>query len=267
MAELNGPKSVARSLRVLLALADAQAGARLADLGERLDLPVPTVHRLLQALIAEGFALQDPESRRYELGPAAGRIADVSLAHEALRHRARPVLERIMEASGETVFLTVRTGDQLQYVDTVMPRTTVRMVGRPGDRDVLHATSQGKALLAFLPPARRDEIVQYLRFDRFTENTITDRQQFLTELEHIRSAGFAIQDEERETGIRAVTAPVLDPSGYPVAALCIGAPAFRVPRREIIGRLAPLAMEGAREIAALLYAPAGEDDLPSEEAL
>jgi DNA-binding IclR family transcriptional regulator len=267
MAELGGPKSVARSLRVLLALADAEGGARLADLSERLGLPVPTVHRLLQALIAEGFALQDPESRRYELGPSAARIADVSLAHEALRHRARPVLDRVMEASGETVFLTVRSGDQLQYVDTVMPRTTVRMVGRPGDRDVLHATSQGKALLAFLPPARRDEIVQYLRFDRFTDHTITDRAQFLAELEHVRSDGFAIQDEEREIGIRAVTAPVLDPSGYPVAALCIGAPAFRVSRREMVEKLALVAMEGAQEIAAMLYSPAAEDELSREAAL
>jgi DNA-binding IclR family transcriptional regulator len=267
MAELNGPKSVSRSLRLLLALADAEGGARLADLSERLDLPVPTVHRLLQALIAEGFALQDLESRRYELGPSAGRLADVCQTHEALRHRARPVLERVMESCGETVFLTVRSGDQLQYVDTVMPSTTVRMVGRPGDRDLLHATSQGKVLLAFLPPQRRDEIIQYLRFDRFTEHTITDPGQFAAELERVRAAGFAIQDEEREVGIRAVAAPVLDPSGYPVAALCIGAPAFRVPRADLVARLGPLAVGGAREIAARLYASAGEVGDAREVAL
>ena len=266
MVELGGPKSVARSLRLLLALADLEGGARLADLSERLDLPVPTVHRLLQALIADGFALQDLGSRRYELGPSATRLADVSQAHEALRHRARPVLDRVMGACGETVFLTVRSGDQLQYVDTVMPSTTVRMVGRPGDRDMLHATSQGKVLLAFLPSARRDEIIGYLRLDRFTEHTITDREKFCAELERVRSEGFAIQDEEREIGIRAVAAPVLDPSSYPVAALCIGAPAFRVPRADLVRRLAPVAVEGAREIGARLYATAGEVDEPGEVA-
>jgi len=264
MAELSGPKSVARSLRLLLALADAEEGARLADLAERVDLPVPTVHRLLQALIAEGFALQDLGSRRYELGPSATRLADHSQTHEALRHRARPILERVMEACGETVFLTVRVGDQLQYVDTVMPSTTVRMVGRPGDRDLLHATSQGKVLLAFLPPQRRDEIVQYLRFDRFTERTITDPHDFALELGRVRSKGFAVQDEEREAGIRAVAAPVLDPGGYPVAALCIGAPAFRVPHTDLVHRLAPIAVEGARDIAARLYAPPAEGNEPRE---
>ncbi len=171
-----------------------------------------------------------------------------------------------MAACGETVFLTIRIGDQLQYVDTVMPPTTVRMVGRPGDRDLLHATSQGKVLLAFLPSQRRDEIVQYLRFDRFTERTITDPHEFALELERVRSEGFAVQDEEREAGIRAVAAPVLDPGGYPVAALCIGAPAFRVPRIDLIRRLAPIAVEGAREIAARLYATAAAGDEPREVA-
>ena len=126
--------------------------ARLADLAERVDLPVPTVHRLLQALISEGFALQDLGTRRYEMGPSATRLADHSQAHEALRHRARPILERVMEACGETVFLTIRIGDQLQYVDTVMPPATVRMVGRPGDRDLCTPLRRARCFSPSSPP-------------------------------------------------------------------------------------------------------------------
>ena len=72
------------------------------------------------------------------------------------------------------------------------------------------------------------------------------------------------EDEEREVGIRAVAAAVLDPGGYPVAALCIGAPAFRVPHTDLVHRLAPIAIEGAREIAARLYALAAEGNEPRE---
>ena len=253
MVELGGPKSVARSLRLLIALADTEGGARLADLSDRLDLPVPTVHRLLQALIAEGFALQDLGSRRYELGPSAARLADVSQTHEALRHRARPVLERVMETCGETVFLTVRSGDQLQYIDTVMPSATVRMVGRPGERDLLHATSQGKVLLAFLPSPRREEIVQHLHFKHLTARTVTDRARFLAELEVVRERGFALQNEEREEGIRAVAAPVLDPGGYPVASICLAGPSSRLGTGDLEGRLARAALAAARRVADLVY--------------
>ena len=158
-----------------------------------------------------------------------------------------------METCGETVFLTVRRREELVFVDTVMPHSAVRMVQSPGERDWLHATSQGKVLLAFLPPARRDEIVQALQLEPLTPRTITERNALVAELERVREQGFAIQDEEREAGVRAVAAPVLDPSGYPVAALCIGAPAFRVSLQDLKDRLAPLAMDAARRVAAALY--------------
>jgi DNA-binding IclR family transcriptional regulator len=248
-----GPQSVTRSLRLLLALAEMPDGARIVDLSERLDLPGPTVHRLLRAMLAEGFALQNPSTRRYEVGPSVVRLADISFPYEALRHHARPVLERLCADSGETVFLSVRNRDALFYVDTVMPAATVRMSGRPGAREPLHATSQGKVLLAFAPPERRNEILQFLRLDRVTSHTITDRAAFEDELTRVRADGFAVQDEEREEGIRAVSAPVLDPSGWPVAAVCVGAPAFRRSLGEIRGPIAGLVVAAAREVAARLF--------------
>lgn len=248
-----GPQSVTRGLRLLLALAEMPDGARIIDLAERLDLPGPTVHRLLQALLAEGFALQNPTTRRYEVGPSVVRLADISFPYEALRHHSRPVLEQLCRDSGETVFLSVRNRDSLFYVDTVMPPTTVRMTGRPGAREPLHATSQGKVLLAFTPPERRNEILQFLRLDRVTSHTITDRAAFEDELARVRADGYAVQDEEREEGIRAVSAPVVDPNGWPVAAVCIGAPAFRRSLAEIRGPMARLAVAAAGEVAARLF--------------
>ncbi len=258
MESSSGPQSVTRSLRLLLALADMRDGARLIDLADQLDLPGPTVHRLLQALVSEGFALQNPTTRRYEIGPSVAHLADVSFPHEALRYHARVVLERLCEQTGETVFLSVRSRDTLFYVDTVLPPVTVRMTGRPGAREPLHATSQGKVLLAFAPPERRAEILQFMRLDRITGHTITDRAALEDELARVRANGFAVQDEEREDGIRAVSAPVLDRSGWPVAAVCIGAPAFRVTLHELEERFAPLVVDAGHEIAGRLFAPGAE---------
>ena len=239
------------ALRPLLMLADAFDGAL--GPGELGATPA-----LLDALAGAGLVVRNPVSGRYQLGPAAARLADAFYPfspspYEALRQLARPSVERALAYTGEAVFLSVRSGHELLYLDAVMPPTAVRMVGRPGDRDLLYATSQGKVLLAFLPAARREAIVQYLRFERLTAHTATDRRRFLAELEEVRRQGFALQNEEREEGIRAVAAPVLSPSGYPLAAVCIAGPSSRLGGGDLEGRLAGAARAAAGDIAALLF--------------
>lgn len=238
------------AVRFLMALADASDG----ELGP--DEPGATP-ALLGSLAGAGFVVRNPVSGRYQLGPMVARLADAFYPfspspYEALRQLARPLVERALAETGEAVFLSVRSGHELLYLDAVMPPAAVRMVGRPGDRDLLYATSQGKVLLAFLPAALREAIVQYLRFERLTARTATDRRGFLAELEEVRRRGFALQNEEREEGIRAVAAAVLSPSGYPLAALCIAGPSSRLGSGDLEGRLAGAAQAAAEGIAALL---------------
>jgi DNA-binding IclR family transcriptional regulator len=239
------------ALRPLLALADAPDGALGAE-------ELAATPALLDSLTGAGVVVRNPVSGRYQLGPIAAQLADAfspfsPSPYEALRQLARPVVEQALAATGEAVFLSVRSGLDLLYLDAVMPPAAVRMVGRPGDRDLLHATSQGKVLLAFLPAAQREAIAQSLRFERLTARTASDRRGFLAELEEVRRRGFALQNEEREEGIRAVAAAVLAPSGYPVAALCIAGPSSRLGSSDLEGRLASAARAAAGDIAALLF--------------
>lgn len=243
--------SLIESLRALVALADVVDPGRLPE-------ELGTTPAVLGDLAAGGFVVCNPATGRYQLGPGAARLADAFFPfapspYEAFRQVARPAVERALAQTGETVFLTVRSGLDLLYLDAVMPPTAVRMVGRPGDRDLLHATSQGKVLLAFLPSPRREEIVQHLQFERLTARTVTDRERFLAELEVVRERGFAIQNEEREEGIRAVGAPVLDRGGYPVASICLAGPSSRITSTDLEGRLVQAALAAALEIRGLLY--------------
>jgi IclR family transcriptional regulator, acetate operon repressor len=246
--------SLLPGLRALIALAEAgAAGLQPGELASAAEAPESALPALLDALAAAGFVLRNPVTGACQLGPGAARLADAyfpfaGAPYEALRQLARPVVEQALAASSEAVFLSVRSGHELLYLDAVMPPSAVRMVGRPGDRDLLHATSQGKALLAFLPPGRRDEIVQYLRLDRITAHTLTDRKRLLAELEQVRLQGFALQNEEREPGIRAVAAPVLDSLGYPIAAICLAGPSSRLGSSDLEGRLADIATAAARQI-------------------
>jgi IclR family transcriptional regulator, acetate operon repressor len=255
--------SLLEGLRALVALADAgDRGLAPEELAAAAGASPAVLPALLDDLVAGGFVLRNPAAGTYEMGPAAARVADAffpfaAAPHEALRQLARPVVEQALASSGEAVFLSVRSGHELLYLDAVMPPAAVRMVGRPGDRDLLHATSQGKALLAFLPPARREEIVQYLPFERLTAHTVTDRKRFVAELDEVRRRGFALQNEERENNIRAVAVPVLDPGGYPVAAICLAGPSSRLGIGDLEGRLADTARTAAHQISELACGTAG----------
>lgn len=255
--------SLLAGLRALVALADAgERGLAPEELAAAAGASPAALPALLDDLAVGGFVLPNPATGACQLGPGAARVADAffpfaAAPYEALRQLARPVVEQALAAGREAVFLSARSGHELLYLDAVMPPAAVRMVGRPGDRDLLHATSQGKALLAFLPPARRDEIVQYLRFEQITAHTVTDRKRFLAELDEVRRRGFALQNEERENSIRAVAAPVLDPGGYPVAAICLAGPSSRLGTGDLEGRLADIARAAAQQIAELAYHTAG----------
>jgi DNA-binding IclR family transcriptional regulator len=250
-------------LRLLVALADSAEGrAPVGELAAAAGIEEAAAAAHLREMGAAGFVAALPGEESYQLGPAAAHLADAFFPYapspyQALRQAARPALERALAASGENVFLSVRSGHELLYVDAVMPPAAARMVGRPGDRDLLHATSQGKALLAFLPEARQQEIVQYLEFSRLTARTIVDRKRFLAELADVRRRGFALQNEEREEGIRAVAAPVLDPGGYPVAAVCLAGPSSRLGSETLEGPLAAIALGAAKEMAGVLFAAGG----------
>ena len=114
-----------------------------------------------------GAHLAQPPSGRYQLGPVGRGWPTPSIPSPPPRTGSEaagpPPVERALADTGEAVFLSVRSGHELLYLDAVVPPAAVRMVGRPGDRDLLYATSQGKVLLAFLPAARREAIVHYLR--------------------------------------------------------------------------------------------------------
>ena len=154
------------------------------------------------------------------------------------------------------MFLSVREGLQLTYLDVVVSTQSVRMHGERGQQIPLHATSQGKVILAFLPPGVGERIIDQLDFPRYTESTVTSSVELHEAMYEIRREGYALNLEEREVGVRSVAAPVLDPEGNVVASVCVGGPSFRITEKDLRGRLADLVTATAEEISAELIAAA-----------
>lgn len=237
-----GVQSVERAFLVLEALADARGAAPLAEIAQQTGLAQPTVHRLLQTMLRIGYVRQ-LESRGYALGPGLLHLG--GRATPPLASRAQPVMVELEEISHETVNLAVLDGDRVAYVGQVPSRHQMRMFTEVGRRVLPHAAGVGKAILSTLPESRVREIVASIGLPRFTPATITSLDALLSDLREARRRGFAIDDGEREVGVRCIAVPV--PGSSPAAALSISGPSARM-----TDELASTAVEALKEAAVQL---------------
>ena len=156
-----------------------------------------------------------------------GRSAEARLG---LAH-ALPVLEELARATGESVNLGQRLGNEVLVVLDVASSQSLRFDQPPGTRVPIHTSAMGKCLLAWdVDPAASLQRLGDLA--GLTDRTITDRDRLAAELHDVRARGWAINDEERITGVRALAVPVDDGAGHAVAAIAVQGPSLRlVPAR------------------------------------
>lgn len=240
----SGVQSVDRALQLLEHLADAGGSMRLAELTAATGLPLPTVHRLVRALVHNGYVRQEP-SRRYSLGPRLIRLGET--AGHALGWWSAPHLTALVAEIGETANMAVLEGDAVVYVAQVPSRHTMRMFTEVGRRVPAHCTGVGKALLSLLPDAEVLALLRRTGMPAQTEHTVTDPDALLGELVTVRQRGWAVDDAEQEIGVRCVAVPI---TGAPArAAVSVSGPSGRI-TSDRVGQIGPLLREAAVRIVA-----------------
>ncbi|MGE0219622.1 IclR family transcriptional regulator [Mycolicibacterium sp.] len=248
--EIPGAQSVYRVLDVLTEVS-LNPGMTAGEVAKSMNLTAPTTHRLLRVLCDRGFVMQN-ESGKYVAGPQMRVLAGDRVDHAMLEEIGRPLLAQLRDQSTETVFLAVREGLQLTYRVVMTSSYSVQMYGEVGQQIPLHATSQGKVILAFLPPGVGERIIDQLELPRYTPSTITSAVELHEAMYEIRRDGYAVNLEERELGVRSVAAPVLDAQGSVVASVCVGGPIFRVSEEDLRGKFADMVCATAEAISAEL---------------
>lgn len=230
----------------LVELVAADAPLRLVDLVNGSGLPRPTALRLLDAL-RDRDVLKLTRAGEYVLGPRLAVWGQQYLEGLDLRAQAEDIMAALSSQTRETCFLGVRDGGQVLYVAKADSSQAVRPAAGVGDRNPLHSTGIGKALLAFGPEQLAEG---YLRepLEMKTPNTITDPQRLRVELDTIRRRGYSVDDAENEDGVRCVAAAVMDHTGRTEAAISVSAPAYRF-ELEDLPRVAPKVIAAAREIS------------------
>jgi DNA-binding IclR family transcriptional regulator len=242
-------QSVDRALRLLeVVAATAPRGETVTVLAARCDINRATAWRLLGTLEARGLVERDPSTNRYRVGLAMIRMS-ASAGYDGLVRRTRHILERVSEQTGETADLAVAGQHGVTYVGEVAP-PAVMAINWVAREVPLHATSTGKAFLAWLPP---EEVWAMLDdpLPRFTDTTITDRDLLMDELVLIRERGYAECAGELEPALYGVSAPILNFDDRPLGVFSIWGPVSRVPVTRF-AELGPLVVEAAAEVRAAL---------------
>jgi DNA-binding IclR family transcriptional regulator len=214
------PDRFARSFDVLDILVSQPQGMRLTDISQALGAPVSSTHNLLQTMLA-AEVVDVTDDLRYTVGPRAVRMGVRIVNSLDVRTIGHRHLEKLAKALGNDVYLAMRVGDRVVYVDRFRVSEPVSVNIRLGDSLALHATAVGKLFAAY-EPELRDVVMRRTR-RRLTPATIIDAVDLDAELSRIRSAGFSVSREEAYEGIVGIAVPVRSASGGLAAAIHVSA--------------------------------------------
>jgi IclR family KDG regulon transcriptional repressor len=225
--------SVQHSLNIINLFSSAHAELANSDIARMLEMDPGTVAGLVYTLKINNYLDQNPENRKYRLGFKLAERGSVLLAQIDLRKIAAPILEDLLEWSGESVNLAIRDHQEVVYVERLFGSHSLGIRSELGKRAPLHSTALGKAILASMGVSQVQTILDDYKLVSVTPNTIINLNDFMDELEKVRRNGFALDEEENELGGRCLAAAVMDNNRRPIAAISISAPIQRLPLERI----------------------------------
>ncbi len=253
-------KSLARGLAVLRCFSPERPTLSVAEISDALGMTRSTAHRYAATLVALGHLQQD-DQRRYGLATRASDVGRAALSATRLRAEARPELERLRSDTAGTVAIAVLEGPAIIYLDRLpshqITNYDVKLPVGAGSRLPAYCTATGKMLLAHLPDSEREDALEQVELVPRAPNTITNRAALRTELDRIREADVAFDDEELAAGLRSIAAPILkNEDGEIVAAVCITVPSATYTQAKMASELSPLLLDCAERISSRLSQPA-----------
>ena len=201
-------QSVQRAAQILGVLGSGPPRLGVTEIADRLGLAKPTVHGLLRTLEAHGLIAQDPETGKYSLGPAVLQLGHAYLDGSELRARSLRGAESLARQAGEAVWVATLSGSRVIVLHHVFrPDDTVQIL-EVGAAIPWHACALGHAIVASLPASHRATALG-ADLAPLTGRTKTTRQALTRALAQVRSAGYAIENEEATVGDAGIAAPIL----------------------------------------------------------
>ena len=248
--EPNAVQALDRALTILEALAAAD-GVPLSDLAQRAKLAPSSAYRLLQTLAARGYVEFLERDQLWAIGVEAFRTGMAFQRRYSIASVGRGIMHELVQASGETANIAILEGGEIVFVAQIESPEPIRAFFRSGERRAVHASGIGKALLAEMPRRAVERIIAAKGLTRYTAATLTEPAALFADLARVHVRGWALDDEERNVGMRCIAAAIFNEFGDPVAGLSVSGPSARL-GDSAVERLGPLVAAGAAEITRLV---------------
>jgi IclR family pca regulon transcriptional regulator len=247
--------SLAKACRVLEVFDGQEPELNLSEIGRLTNLDVGTVHRLVRTLVGLGYLQQAESAKRYRLGLKVIDLGFNSISRIHVQSLSRPILLSLVDSVVGAASIGVLDRSNIVYIDRVQVGLTSLGATRGiGSRIPLYCSAIGRAILAYLSPERRDQILEAEERVKLTPHTITSLRDIRQRIGEVRELGYAFSDQEMIPGVRALAVPILDREGHPLGSLSVAAQSFSMPATKFVEYVAPKALGAARSLASSFQA-------------
>lgn len=246
--EENPSVAVERALGMLEAIALESEGLSNAEISRKLQIPKSSASYILRTLEKQNYLNRDPDTGKYRVGLKILSLSRGALSGIDVREVALPIMRQLMEKTNLTCHLAILDGPEAVYIEKIEPQGFIRMDTWVGRRMRVHATSVGKALVAYIPQERLEKILAERAMERRTPKTITTVPRLLKELEKVRASGYAVDDEENNLGARCLGAPIFNQHGLVEASLGLSGTINQV-NAQTMPRIVEALKDAARHIS------------------
>lgn len=245
-------QSLTKAIRVLKAFTMKDKTLSLTQLHNKTGIGISSLQRIVATLISEGFLHKDEKTKTYELGLSIFILGNLVGQESSLITVAKPILANLNHETGESISLNIIDGDERRCLLNLESTYSLSTKAYVGDSAPLFAGASAKTLLAFLSDEEIEQYMDRVQLVAITANTITDKQTIMESLAAIRQQGYAISKSERIFGVASISAPILLPTGKPLASVTIVIPEVRFSHynhKELIQKI----KEAAHRIEQQLY--------------
>lgn len=210
---------------------DNRRGATFSQIFQDLDLPKSSTSTLLNALVMHGILRQ--EKNKYYLGLKLHEWGDKSLEQFDIAKIAKPMMSKLRDETNLTCHLGVLDGLYPVYIAKIENDQAIGIRTWIGKKLPLHSSGVGKALIAWLPEEKIDQLIPEEKLTKYTDTTITSKKQLKKELAKIRTQGWAYDNQEDVQGVHCIAAPIFNKNNEPIAAISISGVLFQLPKDKI----------------------------------
>ena len=230
--------NLTRALKILELLTEHPEGLTTTQITSQLKIPRNSVFRITSTLLEHGYLVRDEETLVFQLSQKLLTMGYAALSEESLIEKSIGFMRQLRDQYKETVPLGILHGNEGVVIEEIQGSHSFRFVLEPGRRFHIHSAAPGKAIVAFLPEEEREKLIKHAKFLKYNDRTVTNKDDYRKLLAKVRQCGYAIDNAEEIEGMHCISAPIFNRHGYPVAAIWITGPSYRIKHKdfECIGK-------------------------------